>query len=249
MKTMKKTWSLHQPHIKAKIIGVSLLFTGAALLYYQTSLSIKLGLGCILIGLFSIVIISEKTIPETISNTQIQGPLQAIQKIISQLNLKGNAIFLPQNSIQNQQKIYIPVQNNDASALPDIDDELVFFTGSNNTSLGISLPPSGSLLLEELEKETTFTNTAFDELEAKLQLFVGKDLFQSIALKKINTTIQIKINKPLNCPSNPSFCTQYPCPPCSAALSAICKATQQKLRIDSVQQKGKKTIFHLSMQE
>jgi hypothetical protein len=246
---MKKNWSLHQPHIKAKILGLLLLLLGSALLYYQTTLSIKLGLGCILIGLFSIVMISEKTIPENISNTQIQGPLQAIQQIISQLNLKGNAIFLPQNNKQTTQKIYIPVQNNDTSPLPDIDDELVFSTGANNTSLGIFLPPSGETLLNELEKEIKFTNTPFDQIEEKLQIFIGKDLLQSITIKKNNTKLQIKINKPLNCTSNTNFCSQYPCPPCSAVLSAISKATQKKLRIDTIQQKGKTTLFHLSIME
>lgn len=245
---MKKNWSLHQPHIKAKIIGLSLLLSGSILLLYQTTLSIKLGVGFILIGLFSIVMISEKTIPEHIGNTQIQGPLQAIHQIINQLNVKGNAVFLPQKNIQ-QQKIYIPVQHNDTSPLPEINDELVFFTGSNNTSLGISLPPSGHLLLEELEKETNFTNTPFEQIEEKLQIFVGKDLCQSISLKKNKNNIQLQINKPLNCVSNENVCSQYPCPPCSAALSAICKATQQKLRIESVQQKAKKTTFTLIIME
>jgi hypothetical protein len=57
-----------------------------------------------------------------------------------------------------------------------------------------------------LEQEIKFTNTPFDQIEEKLQIFIGKDLLQSIAIKKNKTNLQIKINKPLNCTLNTNFC-------------------------------------------
>lgn len=246
---MRETWSVKQPHVKAKILGVTFIIIGLVLLMDQSALFLKLGLGCILIGLFSIVMISEKTIPEHLGKAQIKGPLTAMMQIITQLNLKGNAIFLPQNSVRSEERIFIPLRTTETMVLPDIDDELVFTTGSNNTSLGIALSPSGLALLQEIEKETRFDHTNLDELEEKLQTFVGMDLVQSISLKEKNNDIQVQIKKPLYCSDDTCFCNQYPCPTCSAALTAISKATEQKLRIIKTDHKKKQTLFHLTIME
>ncbi len=246
---MKQKWSVKQPHVKAKILGAIFIILGIAFITLESALYLKIGLGCILLGLFSIIMISEKTIPERIGNTQIQGPSNAIIQLITQLNLKGNAVFLPQNSIRTEERVFIPLKNNDKPYLSDINDEIVFTTGSNNTSLGIALPPSGLPLLHEIEKETIFENTTLDQLEEKLQTFVARDIVKSISLKEKNKKLQLQLEKPLYCTNDARFCNQYPCPTCSAALTSISKATGKKIRIIKTKHEDKKTIFHIDFLE
>ena len=168
---MRKEWLLHQPHMKAKILGIALILCGTILLIPLSTFFIKLGFAAILIGVFMIIMITEKTIPENISNTQIKGNINSIKQITNQLNLKGNAVFIPKSNILSEERVFIPLQNGNIS-LPQIDNEFVFATGSDGTSLGLALPPSGLNLLHEIEKETSFNDTDISNIEEKLQSFV-----------------------------------------------------------------------------
>ena len=57
---MRKELVLQQPHIKAKILGILLIFTGILLIISMSDLFIKLGFSAILIGVFMIIMITEK---------------------------------------------------------------------------------------------------------------------------------------------------------------------------------------------
>jgi hypothetical protein len=245
---MRKEWVLQQPHIKAKILGIILIFTGILLVISMSDLYIKLGFSAILIGVFMIIMITEKTVPENISNAQIKGHIDAVKQITSQLNLRGNAVFLPKSNVLTEERVFIPLQNGEVS-LPDIDDEFVFATGNDSTSLGLALPPSGLSLLNEVEKDTTFENTDIDNVEEKLQSFVGMDILKSISLKKTKKHWELILEKPLYCTNDLTFCRQYPCPSCSAVLSAVTKATNKKLQVEDTVHNGKKTTFYFTIKE
>lgn len=245
---MRKEWSLHQPHIKAKILGLFLIIIGILFISSFSIFFIKIGFSSILIGVFIIVMITEKTVPENISNAQIKGPTDVVKKIASQLNLKGNVIFLPESDILTEERIFIPLKNSEVS-FPKVDNELVFATGSNGTSLGLALPPSGLNLLHEIENDVSFKNTDINHVEEKLQSFVGMDVLKSVSLKKKDDDWELTVEKPLYCSSDVSYCKQYPCPSCSAVLTAITKATNKKLMVVDTVRNGKKTTFNFSIME
>jgi len=245
---MRKEWLLHQPHMRAKLLGIILIVVGVVLVISSSILSIKLGFAAILIGVFMIVMITEKTVPENISNAQIKGPTDVVKQIASQLNLKGNAVFLPKSDVLTEERVFIPLQNGNVS-LPEVDNEFVFATGNDGTSLGLALPPSGLSLLHEIEKDTTFKDTDIDYVEEKLQSFVGMDVLKSVSLKKAKKRWELILEKPLYCTNDETFCKQYPCPSCSAVLAAITKATNKKLYVEDTVHNGKKTTFYFTMME
>ena len=78
--SLTKYFQFQQPHIRAKIIGVPLIILGIISLLYATSLSIKIGFTSILIGLFMIFLITEKSIPKKISDAQIEGNMDVIRR-------------------------------------------------------------------------------------------------------------------------------------------------------------------------
>jgi hypothetical protein len=245
---LNKYFQIQQPHIRAKIIGVPLIILGIVSLAYATSLSIKIGFTSILIGLFMIFLITEKSIPKKISDAQIEGNMDVIRAITRELNLTGNAMFLPKSPLLTQERIFIPLHNTN-NTIPQVDDTFVFSTGTDGKSLGIALPPAGLTLLQEIEPEVDFTHTDLENIEEKLQSFVGFNLLRSITLKKRDEAWQLELEKTQICNNDTARCGQYPCPTCSAALTAVTRAAKQPIRVYDTTHNGKKVTFHLRIGE
>lgn len=243
---MKRSFSINQPNIRAKIIGITLVVIGLILLLTDDTFYIKLAFALILIGALLIFMITEKTIPSKISKAQIEGNLNAFKNITKNLNLTGNAVFIPTSDILTEERVFIPLEKTKMK-LPEFNNDFVFSTGMDGKSLGIALPPSGLKLLEEVGKETDFENTNEENIEEQLQTFVGMDLLKSVALKKSKDNWKLEIEKPIFCNNEQSMCKQYPCPTCSAILTAITRSTNKKIWINDTTHNGKKVEFNLKI--
>jgi len=195
-----------------------------------------------------IFLITEKTIPKKISDAQIEGTMNVTDALIRELNLTGNATFLPKTPLRTDERVFIPLQTT-TTPLPEVDDTVVFSTGTDGKSLGIALPPSGLTLLQEIEPGADFTHTDLESVEEKLQCFVGFNLLTSITLKKRQGTWQLELETTQRCNTDTTRCRQYPCPICSAALTVVTRAAKQPLRITETTHNGKKIIFHLKLGE
>jgi len=193
-----------------------------------------------------IFLITEKSIPENISNAQIEGNLNTIKTITKNLNLTGNAIFLPKTNNRTEERVFIPL-NNKNKDIPDIDDSRVFYTGIDGKSLGISIPPSGLKILKEVEKELTFEDFDLDNIEEALKIFIGIDLIKSVNIKKTQEYYVLEIQKPINQTMDSGLNNQYPGPIYSAILTAISRAAKQKITINKTEFDGKKIFFYLKI--
>ena len=246
---MKKQFSITQSHIRAKIIGIIFIAIGVIFFINPTSLDIKIGFASILIGIFMIFMITEKSVPKKTSDAEIKGNLDAVKNIIRELHLDGHAIFLPKSDILTEERILIPPDKSGIIRIPNIDNNHVFLMGKDGKNLGVAIPPSGLNLLKELEKNEDFENNGVENIDEKLQKFVGMNLLTSISLKKLRSGFKLEMNKPLSCPNDQNLCTQYPCPTCSAVLTAISRAStasQKKLWINRTTHNGKKVTFYLN---
>lgn len=233
---------------RAKIIGSILIVIGLCFFIDPTSLNIKIGFASILIGIFTMFMLTKKTITQKISTEQIEGNIDTIKNIIKTLQIKGNAIFLPKTDNLTEERILIPQSSNPVVEIPKIQNDSVFLKTKNGRNLGISIPPSGLKLINKIEKEEKFDTTEIKNLEEKLQIFVGMDLVKSLSLKQIKTGWKLEIEKPSFCPNDSILCAQYPCPICSAILTAITRSTNgsnHKLWIKDITYDGKKTTFHV----
>lgn len=245
-KNLKDSFSIKQPDIRAKIIGLVLIGLGIILLFSNDALYIKLGFAVILIGVLLIFMITEKTIPRKLSKAQIEGNFNAFENITKNLNLSGNAVFIPTSDILNEERIFIPLEESNMK-IPELNDDSVFSTGIDGRSLGMAIPPSGLKLLQEVEKEIKFSEISEENLEEKLQSFVGLDLLKSVTLKRLSENWKLIIEKPIFCESNKNMCKQFPCPTCSAILTAITRSTDKKIWISDVFHNGKKAEFTLKI--
>jgi hypothetical protein len=175
--------SLQQPHVRAKLLGLVLVAIGVVFLLRLDELSLKIGFASVLIGLFMVFMITEKTLPKQISQAQLDGHLQTLKNITKELNLQGNAVFLPPSGIRSQERMFIPLSNKEIS-LPEMDDEQVFSNGLDGHSMGISVPPTGLSLLNMVQQDSDITEVTMDNVEEHLQSFVGLNLLKSVTLKQ-----------------------------------------------------------------
>jgi len=245
---LKQNLPLHQSYFITRIMGVLLILIGLGFFLKPTSLNMKIGFASILIGILMIFIITKKSTTQQISGIQIKGNIEAVKKIIKELNLTGNAIFLPKTENLTEERIIIPPNNSDIIQIPNINNDNVFLTGWDSKNLGISIPPSGLQLLNEIEKEEKFENTKIEYMDEKLQILVGMDLIKSLSLKQVQDCWELELEKPIFCPKDPNLCKQYPCPTCSAILTAMTRASnnpESRLWIKDTKHNGKKITFYL----
>jgi len=243
---LKWSLSINQPNIRAKMIGLIFIVLGIVLLFTNNTLYVKLSFALLLIGVLMIFIITEKTIPSKISKAQIEGNFNAFENITKNLNLNGNAVFIPKSEILTEERVFIPLENKNTK-IPELNDDTVFSTGIDGKSLGMAVPPSGLKLLQEIEKETDFKDINQDNIEESLQTFVGMDLINSVELKKLSDKWKLELVKPIFCQEKESMCRQYPCPTCSALLTAIARSNNKKVWVKDVNHNGKKVEFLLKI--
>jgi hypothetical protein len=246
-KKVKQQSMIHQPDVRAKIIGVLLMIIGLLLLLNPTSLSIKLAFALILIGILMIVLITEQSVPRKISSAQVEGNLAFVNRMIKELKLKGNAVFLPKSRLLTEERVFIPVQTTTDATIPSFDDDVVISKGIFGENQGLSVPPSGLTLLKKIETEASFDHIGIENVEEKLQTFVGMNILKSVTLKKEPNGWKLELVRPEPCSVNEPTCTQYPCATCSAVLTAITKASDEKIWIQETARVGSKTIYHLKI--
>jgi hypothetical protein len=246
---LKQNLSLLRSYVRTKIIGIILILIGLGFFLNPTSLNMKIGFASILIGILMVFIITKKSAPLQMGNIQMKGNIEAVKKIIRELQLTGNAIFLPKTENLTEERIIIPPNNSDIIQIPNINNDNVFLTRWDSKNLGISIPPSGLQLLNEIEKKEKFENTKIEDMDEKLQIFVGMDLIKSLSFKQVQNCWELELEKPIFCPNDPNLCKQYPCPTCSAILTAIARTSNgshHRLWIKDTKHNGKKMAFYLN---
>ena len=244
---MKKIILKNQPIFRARIIGIILIIIGAVFLINPTSLNIKISFVSIFIGIFTIVMINEKSISKKISDAQAQGNVYTIKTILKDIGLEGNAIFLPKTNHLTEERILIPPSNKGVVKIPkQIQDNTFFLIGEDGKNFGISIPPSGLKLLNEIDKNGDLKNTEIENINEKLQIFVGMNLLKSVSVDKQKNGWSLEVNKPIFGNNGYNIDRQYPSPICSAIIIALTRLFNNKIRIYDVTQKGDKITFTLN---
>lgn len=229
-------------------MGVVLIVLGIGFFLLPSSINMKLGFASVLIGFFMIVMIGGKQVSKNISDTQLEGSIDAVKKIIVELKLKGNAVVLPKDETLEEERILIPYATSEIIQIPTIAKTDVFLTGAHGELIGIAMPPSGIKLLQDKQINQLLQNTDRESLEEKLQKLIGMDIVKSLSLTQRGSEWRLELEKPAFCPNDSTLCTQYPCPICSALITAIARTangTSCKLWIKDATHNGRNIIFHL----
>jgi hypothetical protein len=237
---------LNNSPTRAKIIGIILIIIGAVFLLNPTDLNIKIGFILICLGLFMIFLITEKSIPKKISDALTEVNLDTVNNLIKELNLQGNAVFLPKSDSLTEERIFIPPNKSGVLKIPEINNDNIILIAKDGNTLGLSVPPLGIALLNEIQKDKAFKNITIENIEEKLQLFAGMNLIRSISLKKQKNGWDLEIENLIDNNNKNEIYNQYPCPISSAAITMITRVLNERIRIYSTTNNGKKIMFHLN---
>jgi len=173
--------------------------------------------------------------------------MDTINNIIKELELNGNAIFLPKTNNFPEERIFIPSNKSGIIRIPNVENNKIIYIESDGANLGISVPPSGLKLIREIEKDLAIERIPPEHLGEKLQIFVALNLLKSVNFKKRQYGWDLEIEKLDTYNNGHKNSNQYPCPVCSAIITLITRSLNEKIRIYGSSYNGKKIIFHLNM--
>jgi len=216
VKTIRNTLNigraLRNPPIRAKTLGILFIIMGAYfMVFMEGSLYLNIGIGAIFIGLFTFFMISEQTVLKKISDSQLYSNTELHHSLLHHLNVRGSAIYLPAGGKLSKERVFIPTEEMKGFDIPEVDDTVVFITGtkvegltsdgaatwalydessfSSGTGLGVVCVPPGFELLETFESELDceIENMDLDELEKRLRIMsYGLDLIKDLSIKKMS---------------------------------------------------------------
>jgi len=219
---------------------------------------INLGFGGLFIGLFTVFVLTERALPAEITQRQMLSHARMTTELVSNLNLKGNAAYIPAKFALTKEKVMIPASDGDL-ALPIMTDDLVFSLGSDRATLGIFLTPSGLDLLDGFERDLQVSNkdVGLEALEGNMQIAkLGLGLVKDFKIKQRGDDTILRIEhssfydacKTMRATS-PDVCRQVACPICSAFLTGIARATGSIARVSSVENATDRIQFHIQLTE
>lgn len=194
-----------------------------------------------------IFLITEKSIPTKISDALVEANIDTVNKLIKELNLHGNAVFLPKSENLTKERIFIPPNKSGILKIPEINEDNIILIAQDGKTLGISVPPAGLKLINELEKDNAFKNINIENLEEKLHLLIGLNLLKSISFKKQKNGWDLEIENLITYSDNYKLYNQYPDPISSAIIIMITRVLKERIRIYNTTFNGKKINFHLNL--
>lgn len=215
---------------------------------------LRSGFGVMLIGILSLFLFSGRTVPKELVDQLVLDHDRNIGRLIGALELKGKGIYVPAGGRLKEERVYIPAEEK-RLPLPRLIAEQVLIVGTTGPSMGISMIPPGSDLVNRIERDTG-KKFAEDELadlpEALERLTKGSGLIRSISARVKGDRIFLDIThsrfKDVCDESwryDPMLHLKTGCPGCSAVLSAAARVSGLPLRIEGVERKGGKVLYEL----
>jgi len=221
-------------------------------------LYINLGFGAVFIGIFTVFVLTGRTLPAEIAQRQMMSQAKMTHELVSNLNLKGNAAYIPAKFALTREKVLIPATDN-ALSLPIMTDDLVFSLGADKATLGIFLTPSGLDLLDGFERDLDVSNkdVGLEALEGNMQIAkLGLGLVKDFKVKEREGEVILRIEQSSfydACrtarATMPDVCRQVACPICSAFMTGIARATGKIAKITSVENETDRVQFHMKLVE
>jgi len=209
---------------------------------YPSSILAFIGLGLVFWGAILAYIQPEQYTKKVILDSTVIPSLETLNKIIKELNYRGEAINLPPKYLKDPEasKIYISKQKNEKLPKPEttLKNENQLFIENPQ---GMLLTPPGAQLSKLFEKrlDTKFAQTNLEYIMRNIPKLIIYDLelAENIEIETENNKIKTKITnsafKENNNPSqkNPSI----GCPLSSAIACALTKATGNPVTIEKIQ--------------
>ncbi|HIJ17854.1 MAG TPA: hypothetical protein HA364_08780, partial [Thermoplasmata archaeon] len=89
----------------------------------QRAVMVNLAFGALFVGVFTIFVMTERTLPADIAQRQMMSQVRLTNELVENLNLKGSAAYIPAKYALTREKVMIPATANTLS-MPIMTDDL-----------------------------------------------------------------------------------------------------------------------------
>ncbi len=214
-----------------------------------------LSIAAFFLGTFAITILAERSINPIPSEAEMISQARIARQMLTGLNLKGNAVFVPAEGPLTEERIFIPASGAKPRLPSALTNDLVFSPGKDGSMPGAFLSPPGLDLLAGCEKETgrKLSGIGLEPLEAELQsLRFGFGLMKDFHIKERDGKIVLrveysglrdacrKVRTEL-----PDTCRQMSCFGCSCIMTGVVRATGKTVRVAEVDNSKDRVVFDL----
>lgn len=235
------------PDVTSTVFGGAFIALGVYLLTATDHLTP--GLGAVFIGIFTMMVMTGKTVDEEVSMAGMKGDADTLDELLEELGIEGAMIQIPSGDLLSAPRTFVPVE--DFQGLPDLQDEMVIVTSGGGRA-GISLIPPGLHLMELAESSLeTPTEGLEGAREVMGVLTHGLGLAKSFSLRE-DEKITVRIThgtyggmcRELR-EKRENICTRTGCPLCSAYLTAGTQYLKRPLRLVDFKIDGEHVIFEM----
>ena len=224
-------------------IGYLLLFLGATALIssviFTSSILAFIGLGLTFWGALLHFIRPVKFVSGEILDSMVISSLSAVDKVISELNYKGKAIYLLPRHLKGLSEVTVYIPSKDKVEMP--------------TAEGLFLPSAGTGLMSLYEKElrVDFSKVNLEYLQHHLPQLLIEDLemFEVFEMKSEGNVVHVKMKGSIYqdlCNQVKDglkhVCQSYGCPLCASVACALTRSTDKPLQIEKVTHSNKNVI-------
>jgi len=232
----------------SETVAYALLLSGTIALItsivYSSSILAFTGLGLTFWGALLLYIKPTKYVKASLLDSTAISSLKTIDQIITDLNYKGKAIYLPPRYLKDPKggKVFIPSKK--TLSIPpaeEIAEEKVFLKNPK----GMYLTPPGLDLVNLYENELgkDFTQVDLNYLQNNLpklfieDLEIAENLEINIESNMIKVKITGSINKSLcnEVRKLPNICSSFACPLCSSIAIALTRTTGKSIIIEKTE--------------
>lgn len=216
-------------------------------------------IGLLFLGLFTLFILIEKSMPLPVSESQMISEARMKDEVLKGLSLPGNASFLSARHGLTRERAFIPATPRISAPPVALSDDLIMSPGKDGSTPGILVDPPGRHIIDHIEKEldTSFNGMELEALEGNLQMIKhGLNLIKDFHFREQDDKIILRVEygdlreacKTIR-REIPDTCRQLSCIGCSALMTATARATGNIVTIEDVDNTTDRIVFTLSLRE
>jgi len=232
----------------SETVAYALLISGTIALItsivYSSSILAFTGLGLTFWGALLLYIKPTKYVKTSLLDSTTISSLKTVDQIITDLNYKGKAIYLPPRYLKETKsgKVFISSKKNlSIPTVEEIAEEKVFL--KNAKGMCLTPPGLGLVNLYENELRKDFTKVDLNYLQNNLpKLFIEDlEIAENLEINKEDNTIKVKITGSINkdlcndARKLPNICGSLGCPICSSIAIALTRATGKLIFIEKTE--------------
>ncbi len=250
-------YSAHAEILKIGETNDPLLQHRISVLEDQRNVGIVSSVGFIFLGLFALAVLTERTSPRVLPESEMISSAKMASGMTAGLSLTGNAVYLPAKHGLTKERIFLPAARNGTRPPTALSDDMVLCPGRDGTSPGVVLEPLGLGLLDRIEGEldTTVSAAGLEAAEGTLQMLKhGLEVVKDFHFKEREGKWLMRIEysdlrdacRAIRS-ERPDTCRQMACIGCACLLTAAARATGKIVAIEGVDNKTDNIVFTMDL--